>query len=181
VLVDLGPELDFLDLDDLLMFPGFARALLLLVLVLAEVHDPAYRRHGGRRDFHEVQTLLLRDGQRLGRRHDPELLPGIVNYANFAHANALVHSYTVVAAWCSVESDNGLLTLAGSGLRSYGSGQVWTSSLRLSADFLIRPGDEVPHAARPLIAARAGPDGNRPFGGFPVADDQHVRDLVQLG
>src|SRR5262249_17080743 len=36
VLVDLGPELDLLDFDDLLMPLGFARALLLLVLILAE-------------------------------------------------------------------------------------------------------------------------------------------------
>src|SRR6185436_7071949 len=50
VLVALGPELDLLDLDHLLVLPGLARALLLLVLVLAEVHDPADRRVRSRRD-----------------------------------------------------------------------------------------------------------------------------------
>src|SRR4029434_1782024 len=39
VLVYLGPELDFLDEDDLLVLFGLACPLLLLVLVLPEIHD----------------------------------------------------------------------------------------------------------------------------------------------
>ena len=62
VLVDLRPELDFLDLDHLLVLLRLARPLLLLVLILAVVHDPADRRHGGGRDLHEVEALLLGRG-----------------------------------------------------------------------------------------------------------------------
>ena len=58
VLVDFRPELDFLDLDDLLVLLRFARALLLLALVLAEIHDAADRRNGGRRDLDQVESLL---------------------------------------------------------------------------------------------------------------------------
>src|SRR5688572_7827545 len=47
VLVDLGPEFDFFDVDDLLVLLRFARAFLFLVLVLAEIHDPAHGRDGG--------------------------------------------------------------------------------------------------------------------------------------
>ena len=74
VLVHLRTELDLLDLDDLLVLPRLARALLLLVLVLPEVHDAADRRHGRRRDLDQVEPLLLGDGQGLRRRHDAELL-----------------------------------------------------------------------------------------------------------
>ena len=106
VLVDLRPELDLLDLDHLLVLLGLARALLLLILVLPEVHDAADRRHGRRRDLDQVEPLLLRDGQSLRRRHDAELCAGVVDHPDFADADAFVDAYAVVASWTSVESDN---------------------------------------------------------------------------
>ena len=51
----------------------------------------------------------LRDGQGLRRRHDAELLAGVVDHADFTDADALVDADTVVAAGTSVESDKGLL------------------------------------------------------------------------
>src|SRR3954471_9731795 len=73
VLVHLRPELDFLDLDDLLVLLRRPRALLFLVLIAPEVHDAADRRHGCRRNLDQVETFRPRDGQRLRRRHDAEL------------------------------------------------------------------------------------------------------------
>src|SRR5262245_13072998 len=105
VLVHLGTELDFLDLDDLLMPSCFAGPLLLLVLILAEIHDAADRRACRRRDLDEVEALLLRDGQRLGRRHDAELLPGVVDDANFSYPDSLVHADAIVASRSSIECD----------------------------------------------------------------------------
>src|SRR5206468_2310565 len=102
---------DLFDLDDFLMPPGFARALLLLVLILAVVHDAADGRDGRRRDFHQVEPLLLGDGERLRRRHDAELLPGIVDDANLANTDAFVHPYPIITSRSSVESDNYLLGL----------------------------------------------------------------------
>ena len=96
VLVDLGPELDFFDVDDLLVLLRFARPLLFLVLILAEIHDPADGRHGGGRNLHQVQPLLLRDGEGLRRRHDAQLLPVIVDDPNFPYADAFVDANTVV-------------------------------------------------------------------------------------
>src|SRR6185503_20955041 len=48
VLVDLRAELDLLDLDHPLVLFRLAAALLLLVLVLAEIHDSADRRYRSR-------------------------------------------------------------------------------------------------------------------------------------
>ena len=96
VLVDLGTELDFLDEDDLLVLLGLPVPLLLLVLVLAEVHDAADRRHGSRGDLDQVESLLLGDGQRCRWRHDAQLLPVLVDHADFTDADAFVDSYAIV-------------------------------------------------------------------------------------
>src|SRR5688572_10160205 len=162
VLVDLRPELDLLDEDHLLVLFRRSGALLLLVLVLAEVHDPAHRRHGGRRDFHEIQSLAARERQRLRRRHDPELLPGIVNHANFTDPDALVRTDAVVTAWAAVESDKNLLLSLGA---HFGQGVV----------------QERFHRAAALIASRAAAHGDGALGGLAVADHKHVRHLLNLG
>src|SRR6266545_673860 len=103
--VDFRPELDLLDLDHALVFLGLAGALLFLVLVLAEVHDPADRRHRSRRNLDQVEPLLLRDGQRGGWRHDPELLPGLVDHADFSNTNALVGTNAIITSGRTIESD----------------------------------------------------------------------------
>ena len=96
VLVHLRAELDFLDLDHLLVALRFAGPLLLLVLILAVVHDPADRRHGGRRDFDQVEAFLSGKDESLGRRHDAELLPRVVDYADFTDSNPLIDAEPVV-------------------------------------------------------------------------------------
>src|SRR4051812_10581689 len=105
VLVDLRPELDLFDEDHLLVLLRLARALLFLVLILPEIHDAADRRHGRRRDLDQVEPLLLRNRERLRRRHDAELLAGVVDHPDFAHANALVDPHAIVAAGTSIECD----------------------------------------------------------------------------
>ena len=77
-------------------------------LVLAEIHDPADRRDRGGRDLHQVQTLLPCDRDGLRRRHDAELLPGVVDDADLADANPLVHPGPIVASAGTFESDNSL-------------------------------------------------------------------------
>jgi hypothetical protein len=109
VFVDLRPEFDFLDLDHLLVLFGLARALLLLVLIFPEIHDPADRRAGRWGDLDEVEPFLLGDGDGLRRRHDAELLAGVVDHADFPHADSFVDPDAIVAAGTSVESYNDLL------------------------------------------------------------------------
>ena len=99
VLVDLRPELDLFDVDYFLVFLGLARALLLLILILAEIHDPAHRRYGRGRDLDQVQSFLLGNGQRLRRRHDAELLAVIIDYANFPNPDSFVDANTIVTPW----------------------------------------------------------------------------------
>src|ERR1035437_3829096 len=66
VLVDVRPELDFLDLGDLLLLLAFVLFLLLLERELAEVHDLADRGIGLLSDHHDVEPFLarFRDGGR---------------------------------------------------------------------------------------------------------------------
>ena len=61
VAVDLGPELHLLDDDVRRLPPRLLAPLLLLVLVLAVVHDPADRRVGLVGDLDEVEALLSGD------------------------------------------------------------------------------------------------------------------------
>ena len=60
------PKLISFDLDHPLVLLRLAGALLLLILVLAEIHDPADRRDRSRRNLDQVEPLLLGDGQRGG-------------------------------------------------------------------------------------------------------------------
>ncbi len=92
--VGAGPELDFLDLDDLLLLAGFRLALLRLVFELAEVHDLADRRDGRRRDFHQVQSGFLGHLHRAGRGHDPDILAIRPDQADFRSADAVVDAGT---------------------------------------------------------------------------------------
>src|SRR5688572_25916813 len=96
VLVHLRTELDFLDLDHLLVALRFPGPLLLLVLILAVVHDSTDGRHGGRRDFDQVEAFLAGKDKSLGRRHDAQLLPRVVDYADFTNPDALVDAQPVV-------------------------------------------------------------------------------------
>src|SRR3954469_16291220 len=105
VLVDLGPELDFLDFDDLLVLLRRPRALLLLVLIAPEVHDPADRRDRRRGGLHEGEPLLPRNGQGLRRRHDPELRAVLVDDADFADPDAFVDPRAVVTPRAAIKSD----------------------------------------------------------------------------
>src|SRR4030095_10692270 len=109
MLIDLGPELDLLDLDHLLMLLGLARSFLFLVLILPEVHDPADRRHRSRGDLNEVESLLTCNDERLRRRHDPELLTGFVDHPDLTNPDALVGTNAVITSWRAIECDNVLL------------------------------------------------------------------------
>jgi len=81
-LISTGTELDFLDVDDVLLGLGFRSLLLLLVLELAVVHQPANGWHGGSRDLHQIHVVLCREAQCLLNAHDTE---GLVLHSVQAH------------------------------------------------------------------------------------------------
>src|SRR5581483_5234331 len=116
------------------------------------------------------------DGERLRRRHDAELLPVLVDHANLADPNPLVHTNTIVASRSSVESDNGLPCRAG---RTGRSGPA-SGLFDLAVNLVQRLRDERLHAAGALVAAAPGPHGHRAGLGLAVPNDEHVVHLLEL-
>src|SRR5690606_15630777 len=85
-----GPELDLLDLDDLLLLLGLGFLLLRLVFELAEVHDLADRGRRIRADLDQVEPGLL------GQLHPPrggdeaDVLTLGADQADFGDTDAVV-------------------------------------------------------------------------------------------
>src|SRR5689334_15312515 len=90
MVVDVRPDLDLFDMDDLLLLLGLVRLLLLLVEELAEVHDAADRRLGGRSDLDQVEPLRARPRQSLLDGDDPRLPALLIHQAHLAHPDPLV-------------------------------------------------------------------------------------------
>ena len=74
VIVDAGPVLHFLQLDDVLLLLRRPRRLGLLELELPVVHDLDHGRARRRRHFHEIEPAFLRGGERLFDGQDAQLL-----------------------------------------------------------------------------------------------------------
>src|SRR5690606_28662723 len=98
MVVDVGPKLDLLDLELLLLALGFVRLLLLRVQALAEIHDATDRRAPFRRRFDQVEPRFARDAQRLFRGDDPELSAFRVDDPNLADPDCLVDACRSVDA-----------------------------------------------------------------------------------
>ncbi len=79
VLIGLRSEFDLFDLDMLLLLLRLMLFFLLLVHILAMVHDLAYRRLRCRRDLYEVKSPFISNSERLRDRHDPKLGSSFIN------------------------------------------------------------------------------------------------------
>jgi hypothetical protein len=79
-----------------LILPGLPRLFAFLVLELPVVHDPADRRHRGRRNLDQIEAFLSGKDESLGRRHDAQLLPRVVDYSDFTDSNPLIDAETVI-------------------------------------------------------------------------------------
>src|SRR5215468_2878825 len=90
VILDLGTELHFLEMNDVLFLARDALALRLLVLELSVVHDAADRWARGRRNLDQIESPLLRHGQRVARGDDANLLSCVIDEPHLRNANALV-------------------------------------------------------------------------------------------
>ena len=90
VVPDLRPELDLLDVDRNLVLPSELGFLLLLVAVLAVVHDPRDRRIGLSRDLDEVEILSVRVVERLLDRLHSKLAAVLVDEPYLRDANVFV-------------------------------------------------------------------------------------------
>jgi hypothetical protein len=101
---DLRAQLDLAHVHLLLVLAGGLRLLLLLVLVLRVVQDPADRRLRGGRDLDQVEVLLLGPGQRLLGRDHADLLTALVDQAHLGNADALVDPGLVALGRPAVEA-----------------------------------------------------------------------------
>ena len=90
VLVHRDGELDLFDDNDFLFLACGSLALVFFVEELAVVLNLADRGNGIGRDLHEIEHTFAGHLEGVERRHDSELLPILVNHADFACADAFV-------------------------------------------------------------------------------------------
>jgi hypothetical protein len=96
VVVDHRPELDLLDLDDLLLLAGLGLLFLLLESVLAIVQDLADRRHGVGGNLDQIKPGLRGLGQRVCDRDGSEVGTVLVDQVNLANANIFIDALAVL-------------------------------------------------------------------------------------
>ena len=88
------PKLHFLDVRAFLVLLLFVGFLVLLVEEFSVIDELAYGRNRIGRDFHHIETSFARRLHGVEQGHHAELIPRIVNHANFTSTNALVYSKT---------------------------------------------------------------------------------------
>src|SRR6266700_4144552 len=96
VIVDHGPELDFLDLDDLLLLARLGGLLLLLVFEYAVVEDLADRGGLVGDDLDEVQPRFGGDGERVADLNGAVVLSLLIDQLHLANANLIVDARAVL-------------------------------------------------------------------------------------
>src|SRR6185503_5187274 len=101
--VDLRAELHFLDDDVRGLALRFLAALVLLVLVLAVVHDLGHGRIGLGGDLNEVEPLLPGDLQRFGQRLHAVLRTVGADQSDLTSADAIVDA-GLVCGDCGITS-----------------------------------------------------------------------------
>src|SRR3984957_19407691 len=96
VIVDHRPQLDLLDLDDLLLLARLGGFLLRLIFVFAEIEDFADRRDRIRRDLDQIEPGLLRHGYGGADFRDALVGAVFVDELNLANADLLVDARTLL-------------------------------------------------------------------------------------
>lgn len=94
--IRVGPELHFLDRDVLLMLSSLMLFLVLLIKILAVIHDPANRRSCGGRDFYQVQSTFFGNLDCGLWGQNPELFILIVYNSNLARTNSVIDPYIFI-------------------------------------------------------------------------------------
>ena len=88
--VRIRAKLDFLDLDDLLLFARFGFTFLLFVFVLAEIHDLAHGRLGIGRNLDKVEPSFIGHFHGTLRRHNADVFAVRPDQADFIGADLVV-------------------------------------------------------------------------------------------
>ena len=95
--IRVGAELDFLDLDRLLLFPRLGFPLLHLVFVFAKIHDFGDRRVGVRRNFHQIEPDFLGKLAAALGRDNAQIFAFGANQAKLIRGDALIRAGSGVA------------------------------------------------------------------------------------
>ena len=90
MVVDTGPQLNLLDLDNLLALTGFGGLLLFEKAEFSVVEDFADRRSGIGDDLDEIQSGFFRELERLFRRGWALVLALCINQLHSGNANIAV-------------------------------------------------------------------------------------------
>ena len=90
--IDIGTELDLLNLDGLLFFARLRSLLLSLELVLPEIHDLADGDLPINRNLHEIETNLLSSGKRVALICCAVILARLIDELNIACNNGFVYA-----------------------------------------------------------------------------------------
>jgi hypothetical protein len=90
VRIDLGSELDLLELGPGLLTAGLFLADVALISVLAVVHDPTHGRIGLRRDLDQIEIHLSGPAERLGRGNHADLLAVVSDESDLGSPDPVV-------------------------------------------------------------------------------------------
>src|SRR5215212_6992109 len=110
MVVDLGPDANLFQLDDVLMAARLALFAALLVAELAVVHEPADGWHRVGRHLDQVESPLARHLERVKCWNDADLLAVLIDQPDLANPDALVDP-------CLDGSGNNLPPLPNAGFR----------------------------------------------------------------
>jgi hypothetical protein len=90
MVIDLGPDADFFQLDDVLVAAGLALFAALLVSKLTVVHEPADGRHRVGRYLDQVESPLARHLERVKCWNDADLLAVLIDQPDLTNPDALI-------------------------------------------------------------------------------------------
>jgi pimeloyl-ACP methyl ester carboxylesterase len=90
MIIDHGPDLDFLEFDDLLLLAGFRKAFLFLELELAVIEDLGDWRLGIWRDLNKIKACFLGHGNGLAGRDNTDIFAGCIDQPDFAAVDSVV-------------------------------------------------------------------------------------------
>ena len=105
--VRIRAKLDFLDLDDLLLFARFGFTFLLFVFVLAEIHDLTHGRVSIWGNLHQIQSSLLGLFHGCTRRYNAAVFTIGTDQSNFGGINAFIHARASFTHWRGVVGSAG--------------------------------------------------------------------------
>jgi hypothetical protein len=93
MIIGFRTEFNLLDHNLHLLLAGFLEFFALLVFEFAVIHDPANRRHCGRRHLDEIELLAFRESQSFLQRQDTELFAVRADDPELFRSDGLIDVY----------------------------------------------------------------------------------------